>query len=257
MIGNLVVVLCFYTAVALSYSVPSAPSNTHDHVQCASVDTYTVDWFLNSAMRRSAVDLPLDNALFYTRGMTDMAKEYACAHDLITIWHIWDQYLYDYSDDPTNKMRCIHNDEAKRRRFFASMSEAYARLATGTVIVMHDTNDWANPPRDGIWHQVEYETMVNAARSVTTILKLREKDDGSALVMWDRELPLSSVFERPISVVLAIGRYVPFFLGSALDWVAGPEESARQVMLSQKTRAQARSVRVACERVPSYPFEIY
>ncbi|KAG9202477.1 hypothetical protein G6514_004213 [Epicoccum nigrum] len=259
MLCRTIATLYLHIATALSNPVlhrSFLPSDAPNHVQCASIDTYTVDWFLKSASQRKNIDLPLRNALFYTRGMSDTAKEYACDHDLITIWSVWDQFLYDYTPSPNNAMRCIHNDETKRRRFFASMSEAYARLAVGSVIVMHDAKDWSNPPSDGIWHNVEYETMVNS-KAVTTILKVKEQDVKSARVMWDRELPLAEVSEKPISVVLAIGRYVPFFLGTAEDWVSGPIESAKQVMLNGKLQREAHSDRHACSRVPDYPFEVY
>jgi hypothetical protein len=259
MLRRTIATIYLYVATVFSNPIqhPSvSPLNLRNHVQCALVDTYTVDWFLKSASQRKNIDLPLHNALFYTRGMSDMAKGYACDHDLITIWSIWDQFLYDYNPSPSNTMRCIHNDENKRRRFFASMSEAYARLAAGSVIVMHDSKDWSNPPSDGIWHKVEYETMINS-KAVTTILKVKERDVKSARVVWDRELPLAEVFEKPISVVLAVGRYVPFFLGTAEDWVSGSIGSAKQVMLNEKTQREVLGNRHACSRVPDYPFEVY
>ncbi|KAJ4983121.1 hypothetical protein SVAN01_11385 [Stagonosporopsis vannaccii] len=226
-------------------------------VPCASVETYTVEWFLDEASKRTNIDLPLDNALFYTRGMTRQAKDYACEHDLITIWSIWNESLYNFSDVPSNSMRCIHNDETKRRRFFESMSKAYARLATGTAVVMHGAGDWANPPEDGIWHRVEYKTMVHDMKTVTTILKLKEKDSASALVLWDRELPPPLVFEKPISVVLAAGRHVPPCLGRAIDWIAGSVESAKQGVLDREHHTKAHRGKIACDRVPTYPFEVY
>lgn len=189
--------------------------------------------------------------------MSKKAQDYACEHDLITIWSIWDRALYNYHDDPTNTMRCIHNDGTKRRRFFASMSEAYARLATGTAIVMHDAGDWTQPPHDGIWHQVEYKTMVQVGETVTTILKLKETDSSSALVIWDRKLPLPLVFENSISVVLAEGRYVPPFLGRAVDWIVGSVESAEQAILDRDQHTKLPQGKAACDRVPSYPFEVY
>lgn len=216
-----------------------------------------MDWFLKEASGRKNLDLPLNNALFYTRGMSDKAKDYACDHDLITIWSIWNRELYNYHDEPTNAMRCIHNNASKRQQFFANMSEAYARLATGTVIVMHNAKDWLHPPQDGLWHRVEYKTMVHVTETVTTILKLKEKDGTSALVVWDRELPLPSVFEQPISVVLATGRYVPSFLGNAIDWIAGSVESGKQALLEREEDSKIRHRKTACDRVPSYPYEVY
>lgn len=260
MIGALIISFWLYSIEVIAYPIrirPTPLSSPPRSVQCASVETYTVEWFLSEAAKRRHIDLPLDNALFYTRGMSDRAKQYACEHDLITIWSIWDRALYDYHDEPTNAMRCIHNDESQRQRFFASMSEAYARLATGTVIVMHDSDDWMHPPEDGLWHQVEYKTMVHVTETVTTILKLKETDDTSALVIWDRELPLPLVFEKPISVVLATGRYIPSFLGNAVDWIAASIDSARQAILDREENAKSRHGKTACQRVPDYRFEVY
>ena len=260
MLRKTIATVYLYVATVLSNPIPHRSDSRldlrNDHVRCASINTYTVDWFLKSASQQKDIDLPLHNALFYTRGMSDMAKRYACEHDLITIWSIWDQSLYDYNPSSSNAMRCIHNDEAKRQRFFASMSEAYARLAVGSVIVMHDAKDWSNPPSDGIWHNVEYKTIINS-KAVTTILKVKGQDAKSARVMWDRDLPLAEVSEKPISVVLAAGRYVPSFLGTTEDWVSGPRESAKQVLLNGKRQREVHSNRHACSMMTDYPFEVY
>lgn len=134
------------------------------------------------------------------------------------------------------------------------MSEAYARLAEGTVIVMHRANDWTNPPQDGIWYRVEYKTMVDVAKSVTTILKVKEREDGSALVGWDRELPLAPVFT--ISKVLAIGRHVLFWLGTKLDWVNGSIELGSQEILRRGAIPGGRPEKTACKPVVRYPYEM-
>ncbi|KAH6638843.1 hypothetical protein C7974DRAFT_122320 [Boeremia exigua] len=260
MICVFIICLWVYSIQVLGYPIPIRPTPSVDSpgdTQCASIDTYTVEWFLREASRRKDIDLPLDNALFYTRGMSDMAQEYACDHDLITIWSIWDRALYNHRNVSTNAMRCIHNDQTKRQRFFASMSEAYATLATGTVVVMHDANDWMRPPTDGIWHQVEYQTMVHNAKTVTTILKLKEKDNASALVLWDRALPPLSELGKPISEVLATGRHVPHFLGNAMDWIAGAVESARQAVLDQEQQPHTGHTKTACSGVSNYPLEIH
>lgn len=257
MIGVFVTILFGYALHVFGYpsSVPFASSSTvKGHVQCETVDKYTVDWFEKQAWQQKSLDLPLVNALFYTRGMSEMAQKYACEHDLATIWHIWPVELYQHEDEPTNAMRCIHKDPSKRQRFFENMSEAYARLAEGTVIVMHHASDWTNPPQDGIWYRVEYKTMVDAANAVTTILKVRESEDGPALVVWDRELPLEPVFS--ISKVLAIGRHVPSWLGTKLDWVTGSIESASQAILRRGAVAGGRNGKTACKPVVRYPYEI-
>lgn len=137
------------------------------------------------------------------------------------------------------------------------MSEAYARLATGTAIVMHDASDWTHPPQDGIWQQVEYTTMVHVAETVTTILKVKEKGSSSALVVWERELPLPSIFDKPISAVLATGHHVPPFLGSSTDWIAGSVESTKQAILEHERHKKIRDAKIACDRGPFYPFEVY
>ncbi|KAF3054152.1 hypothetical protein E8E11_011931 [Didymella keratinophila] len=259
MIGILITILAGFTLSVFSYPIPvyfASSSTTQEHVPCETVDKYTVDWFEKQAWKRKELDLPLDNALFYTRGMSEMAQKYACDHDLATIWHIWPTELYQHEDKPTNAMRCIHNNTSQRQRFFENMSEAYAKLAKGTVIVMHNASDWTSPPRDGIWYRVEYKTMVNAAEAVTTILKLKEDENGSVKVVWDRELSLTSVLEEPISKVLAIGRHVPSWLGTKLDWVAGSIESTSQAILRTGENANAHRGKTVCEPVVYYPYEI-
>jgi len=259
MIGVLFAILIGFAIHVFSYPIPvqfASTSTAQGHVQCETVDKYTVDWFEKQAWKRKSLDLPLVNALFYTRGMSEMAQKYACDHDLETIWHIWPTELYQHQDERTNAMRCIHQDASQRQRFFENMSEAYARLAKGTVIVMHNASDWTNPPKDGIWYRVEYTTMVNAADAVTTILKLKEDENGSVKVVWDRELSLTSVVEESISKVLAIGRHVPSWLGTKLDWVTGSIESASQAILRTGADADAYRGKKVCEPVVHYPYEI-
>lgn len=141
MIGVLIVTLWVWAVSVLGYPVSTRPLPPSSAQECASIDTSTVEYFLKEASKRKGIDLPLDNALFYTKGMSKMAKDYACEHDLITIWHVWKTWHYESRDNPANKMRCIHNNERLRQQFFESMSEAYARLADGTVIVMHNASD--------------------------------------------------------------------------------------------------------------------
>ena len=125
MFYKLIITTWFCAAQVLGYPIHTRslpPSNPQGYVQCEPIDTYTVEWFLEEASKQKNIDLPLDNALFYTRGMSKIAIEYACDHDLITIWSIWERSLYDHHNKSTNVMRCIHNDETKRQRCFASMS---------------------------------------------------------------------------------------------------------------------------------------
>ena len=258
MIGVLITVLIGFAVRVLSNPIPvyvTSSSTAQGQVQCETVDKYTVDWFEEQAWKRKDLDLPLVNALFYTRGMSEMAQKYACDHDLETIWHIWPTELYKHEDEPTNAMRCIHQNASQRQRFFENMSEAYARLAKGTVIVMHNARDWTSPPQDGIWYRVEYKTIVSAVDAVTTILKLKEDENGSVKVVWDRELSLTSVGES-ISKVLAIDRYVPAWLGTKLDWVTGSIESTSQAILRTGAGADAHRGKTVCEPVVHYPLDI-
>jgi hypothetical protein len=258
MIGVLFAIIIGFAIRGFSYPVlidSTSSSAAQRHVQCETVDKYTVDWFEKQASIRNSFELPLENALFYTRGMSEMAQKYACDHDLATIWHIWPTKLYKHEDEPTNAMRCIHKDSPQRQRFFENMSEAYARLAKGTVIVMHNASDWTSPPQDGIWYRVEYKTMVDAADAVTTILKLKEDEDGSVKVVWDRDLSLTSVAED-ISKVLAIHRHVPPWLGTKLDWVRGSMESASQAILRRNADASVKSRKKVCQPLVHYPDEM-
>lgn len=115
-------------------------------------------WFLENALPRFARPFQ-DTALFYSRGMSTPAMTLARKSGLTTIWDVWPCYLYVHHDVPSNPMRCIHHDPAKRTWFYEAMSKAFAMKAQGYVTVMHDKGDYENPPMDGIWGRIEFPTM--------------------------------------------------------------------------------------------------
>jgi hypothetical protein len=63
--------------------------------------------------------------------------------------------LYDDSPRPDNPLSCIHAKPLWRHAYYSSMSNAYARMARETATVMHKTQDYDNPPMDGIWGETE------------------------------------------------------------------------------------------------------
>jgi hypothetical protein len=62
---------------------------------------------------------------------------------------------YDDSLSPDNPLRCIHANLSWRHTYYSSMSNAYARMARESATVMHKTQDYDNPPMNGIWGKTE------------------------------------------------------------------------------------------------------
>jgi hypothetical protein len=117
-----------------------------------------VQWFLENT-RMEYQHAFTNTALFYSRGMSEQAIKYADSKGLVTIWDVWGCELYIYHDVPSNPMRCIHSDPDQRASFYGNMSKAFAIKAAGSAIVMHSTNDYDEPPQDGIWARIELPTM--------------------------------------------------------------------------------------------------
>ena len=89
MIGVLVTFLFNCTVSVFSFPITvcfASPSATQGHVHCETIDNYTVNWFEIQVRWRQSLDLPLIDALFYTRGVSEMARKYACDYDLAIIW---------------------------------------------------------------------------------------------------------------------------------------------------------------------------
>jgi hypothetical protein len=161
-----------------------------------SVDEFTPEWFLVNVspdvVRRHTgkstysptAGAIFTNALFYTRGMSDIAQRYACIDRAITIWEPWPVELYNASNHPTNPYSCIHHDDATRTQFYENMSEAFAILAKGEVLVMHSRFDYFNPPRNGIWYRVEKKVLIGR-KEVRTIYKQNEINRDSLRAIWN------------------------------------------------------------------------
>ncbi|KAF2851998.1 hypothetical protein T440DRAFT_467242 [Plenodomus tracheiphilus IPT5] len=150
------------------------------------ISTYDLSWFRTNIL--SSPSINFTRTLFYTAGMSAQARAYACDKDYTTIWDVWPTALYNSSTTASNPFSCIHNDPASRRIFFKTMSQAYATLAEGTVIVMHNPRHYASSPTSGIWALVERETIVNHADRVKVIAKLRGNDVRSLVAVWIRGL---------------------------------------------------------------------
>jgi hypothetical protein len=60
---------------------------------------------------------------------------------------------------PTNPMRCIHNDTDQQLRFFENMSRAFAYKARNFATVLHSAENYASPPKTGIWARIEFPTL--------------------------------------------------------------------------------------------------
>lgn len=191
------------TLVVLAATVAQAYSNESQHTlkHCLNpaprykrIEDFTVKWFQDN-IRREVLhsnpykwrdpEAPFYNALFYTRGMSETAKAYACKERLITIWEPWEPELYNNSTDEKNLYSCIHHDNATRNIFFERMSEAFATKASGYVHVMHDPADYDEPPMNGIWGRIEQKALRNRVY-VVNISRISGIDKNSIQIIWDR-----------------------------------------------------------------------
>ena len=155
------------------------------------VEDFTVQWFLDKdnilagvKRRYKRTDGNLTNALFYTRGMSETARKYACNEKLITIWDVWEAELYDPSNSSGNAFSCIHHDDTARNYFFGNMSEAFATLSTGIVYVMHNISDFLTPPEDGIWAMVERKKIFSHETTVELVTKMNGTDKSTGVAIW-------------------------------------------------------------------------
>lgn len=91
--------------------------------------------------------------------MSKSARALAKENKLITIWDLWPCFLYNHHEEPTNPLRCIHNDDTERQLFFTHMSRAFAMKARNFSTVLHSSDNYPNPPSTGIWGTVEFPAL--------------------------------------------------------------------------------------------------
>ncbi len=71
-----------------------------------------------------------------------------------------------YNNRPTldNPLRCIFDDKDLRNTYFENMSRAFATIARSSAWVLHSTEDYHAPPRDGIWWKVERPQLIDGTQ---------------------------------------------------------------------------------------------
>ncbi|KAI3337243.1 hypothetical protein HD806DRAFT_32221 [Xylariaceae sp. AK1471] len=144
-----------------------------DSVKCDRIDKYTTEWFLANT-KREYRGVPLSsNALFYSRSMSSAARALAEDQGRVTIWQVWPCYLYDHTDEPLNRMRCIHHSTEQRQSFFGNMSLAFAQKARGGAAVLHSSQNYPSPPPDGIWAKIELPELTKLDGPVDWLEKMR------------------------------------------------------------------------------------
>jgi hypothetical protein len=84
------------------------------------------------------------------------------------------KWLYNDSLANENPLRYIHSDRNKRTKFYENMSKAFARMARKRATVMHMTDDYDDPPQNGIWGRIElpalrHETDVTIVRTIRNV----------------------------------------------------------------------------------------
>jgi len=118
-------------------------------------------WFLQNTKPEYATTNLLNTALFYSHGMSAIARRFAKLPDnkMTTIWDIWPCYLYNHHHGSDNAMRCIHANDTDRQFFFENMSRAFAMKAMNFCTVLHSSKNYGNPPTTGIWAMVEFPAL--------------------------------------------------------------------------------------------------
>ncbi|KAI1376871.1 hypothetical protein F4677DRAFT_445190 [Hypoxylon crocopeplum] len=157
-------------------------SKLEARVNCDPVDGYTMQWFLSNSVCQYP---PSGACLFYTRGLSMNAQNYARDNNMITIWNIWESWLYNASQDDSNRLRCIMDDYDQRTQYFSSMSAAFVSMCDGVAYVM-DPNP-ATPRTDGIWGQVEFPTLQRTDNqgTVNTVIGI-DGNGGTNVTIWTR-----------------------------------------------------------------------
>ncbi|GAW17784.1 hypothetical protein ANO14919_072510 [Xylariales sp. No.14919] len=140
--------------------------------ECSPVDMYTIEWFLDQTKPGFEGSL-CDTAMFYSRDMSRAARTVAPSLNKVTIWDVWPRELYDHENIISNPMRCIHRDPVQRQTFFENMSLAFAKKARGSAGVLHSSQYYREPPRDGIWAMIEEPELTRSEGPVEWLRKFR------------------------------------------------------------------------------------
>ncbi|PVH96293.1 hypothetical protein DM02DRAFT_687918 [Periconia macrospinosa] len=162
---------------------------------CAPASQFTIDYF-----RKNAVKTPRpDKCLFYTAGLSNVAKLHAKKNGFITIWDIWaGQHMRWEPYQLDNPMRCIiapdlpknsGNRNPVRQKYFETMSTAMASMCSGKVTVM-DRNLKAGThgriKQAGIWGHNEFPRLVKDGKTTSIdAIGMFNDTDASTKVRWD------------------------------------------------------------------------
>lgn len=201
------------------------------------IETYSAEWFLRNLQHQEPMD---GKAIFYTHGAGDEARKLACSNPdkYVTIWDIWHPDFYDATQ--AGPFHHIHSNEQLRRKFYSSMSEAYASLARRQAIVMHAREDFTDPPMDGIWG----ETELPALRDKTDVVEMTKRShDGDFSEKW-----WFSRSEAQIDLVAASMERVEAILQRARTMVQ-PSKLRRGVVESGSCRYWRKDERKMLEEV--------
>jgi len=164
-------------------------------VSCEKVERYTTEWFLKNTKPQYRGEL-LNNALFYSQGMSSIARKFAKSgnRDMTTIWEVWPCYLYNHDVAPSNPMRCVHADDTQRQFFFENMSRAFAQKARNFSTVLHSSKNYKTPPTDGIWAKVEFPALLGGG--VVHLLEKTNENKSLSEIFWQSKWWLESL-KRP------------------------------------------------------------
>ncbi|KAK0710666.1 hypothetical protein B0H67DRAFT_263181 [Lasiosphaeris hirsuta] len=234
-----------------------APLGRGDCAGCAKLaagqdaDIFSFDWqYMQTQMIPARKNRLKDRCVFYTGlppdekiqiqqakglltlpdGQSEIATEYACNNDLITIWQLWpgvndvapgsstdsskpnfwelhaDSWLYRL--DKSNNGQYDNNDPSKnwnayRSHYFRAMSDAVAHSCSGTVYIMAGKTSMGG--YIGIWPDTEYPTIKakaalpdgNAEKVTKLILvKTLDPENEQYLMNIDPALPYPTLNRR-------------------------------------------------------------
>jgi len=157
--------------------------SSDDGIACHQARDYSAEWFLKNTKPQYSAPL-LNNALFYSAGMSKSARAIAKETGRTTIWDVWPCYLYNHLNEHTNPMRCIHENDKERELFFMHMSRAFAMKARNFSTVLHSAQNYPDPPKTGIWGRVEFPVLERGG-VVNWLEKINETRNLSE-IFWKR-----------------------------------------------------------------------
>ncbi|KAH7378238.1 hypothetical protein BKA66DRAFT_550652 [Pyrenochaeta sp. MPI-SDFR-AT-0127] len=169
----------------------SKSSGSRD-VSCDRIEKYSVDWFIDNV---PAARKPKPaTCLFYTRGLSLKAQNYAKKAQMTTIWDVWPRDYYNKRITTNNPLRCIMQQKyTDQRKYFQNMSKAFASLCDVFATVMDSSITPKNKTfntvnKAGIWFKTEFPMLrLGYLRNKVNQIEAISPDGLTVFPYWTRK----------------------------------------------------------------------